>query len=199
MQWLLLRNTNKDLSIYLFNYLSIHTMRTVTSTDVCNVVALPSANCGPHKVGETFVLSDKPCISCQCLANRLYSDATNSFVTCEQRSCPPVDCSNPVKRADQCCPICSNAPPCNGIKITDCPSSPVELALSSTSSQVVDDYEPKVEDCERLSRNYIVKRQPACNLFSTGTYTVVVTVVIENSAGREQFTDRCQYQLRVVG
>ena len=148
--------------------------------------------CGSYRVGQVFKPANQVCITCQCLANRFYADTNNHEATCNTVQCPTLECPNPARRDDQCCPVCPDAPKCSEIHITDCPSSAVSVPLPTSSAKVVYEFEPKY-DCHQLGLNVRVTRDRVDNLFEVGTYTLKTTVMVES------VSDTCQFTLNVIG
>jgi len=156
-------------------------------------LASQSANCGSYNVGQVFKPTNQPCVTCQCLANRFYADPNNYGATCSTLQCPELNCSAPISRDGQCCPVCPDARKCSGIRITNCPSSSLSIALPASSSKVIYEFDPTYEDCLQLSRNVRVTREPLNNLFEVGTYSLKIGV----NAGTD--SDQCQFTLYVRG
>ncbi|XP_074980690.1 kielin/chordin-like protein isoform X9 [Caretta caretta] len=52
----------------------------------------------PYRHGETFTPPGRgPCVQCTCAAGH---------VQCQEESCPPMSCAQPVRDPQRCCPLC---------------------------------------------------------------------------------------------
>ncbi|XP_072164791.1 kielin/chordin-like protein [Diadema setosum] len=60
--------------------------------DSCTYGGKPWAN------ADNFPDPENVCRTCQC---------NNGFVSCQDPTCPSVECSNPIVPAGQCCPVCT--------------------------------------------------------------------------------------------
>lgn len=150
-------------------------------------------------------------MKCQCLANRFYGDPAHSQATCETVICQPLppSCIKPTNKPNQCCPFCEDIPQCtgiedesnNGIRITNCPSStaPIQISLPDNLPQVIHDFQPIIEDCRGLNRNYKEKRDPMNTLFGIGSHTISVTASADRPNGGQSDISKCQFKIEVVG
>ena len=154
--------------------------------------------CSNYKVGQSFKL-DK-CVSCLCLASRLYANPLYSNATCSKTSCPTLNCplSNITFPTESCCATCS----CS-ISITNCPAEPQQLILDPGQNFKIYEFQPTVKDCKQLGREIQISKTPMGDIYTwkgvNDIYDVKVVATARSVSGIGNDKATCQFQVKVIG